>query len=251
MNKEETLVKFGLEEKEAKVYLAILELGSSTITPIATRAGIKRTSIYYFIDHLVELGLISKFEKNSRMNYKAESPERLIELENERLAKLKDSLPAFIDLFNLTPHKPRVSYFEGPDQVRNVIREELKCKKEALYIWPGSATASIGGVRAISEIDKARIEKGIFIKTIRYKDADINYETSSHGLEYLRELRWGPDNMKVDVGIGIYDTGKISVFSTQKENFGMLIESKELYEAMKIFHRLLWEKSTEAKVGEG
>ncbi len=251
MNNEEILQKFGLEDKEAKVYLAILELGSSTITPIAERAGIKRTSIYYFIDHLVELGLISKFEKNGRMNYRAESPERLVELEKERLNQLKENLPAFIDLFNLTPHKPRVRYFEGPEQVQNVIREELKCKGEALYIWPGSATASIGGVRSIAEIDKARIEKGIFIKTIRYRDADINYETSAHGMEYLRELRWGPKEMKIEVGIGIYDTGKISIFSTQKENFGMLIESNELYSAMKIFHQLLWEKSTPAEVGEG
>jgi hypothetical protein len=53
------------------------------------------------------------------------------------------------------------------------------------------------------------------------------------------------------MAMGIYDTGKVGLFSTKQEGFGILIESRELQQTMTVFHRLLWEKSKEAKPGEG
>jgi len=76
MIKEELLNEAGLSDKEAKAYLAILEMGSSTIKPISARAGIKRTSVYNFIDHLIELGLVSKSILRGRTYYQATSPAR-------------------------------------------------------------------------------------------------------------------------------------------------------------------------------
>jgi len=48
----ETLLQMGLNEKEAKVYLACLELGGATIAEIAEKSGVKRTSIYNFLEEL-------------------------------------------------------------------------------------------------------------------------------------------------------------------------------------------------------
>lgn len=252
MDKETLLKEIGLNEKEAKTYLAILELGESTIKPIATRAGIKRTSIYNFIDHLVELGIISQAEVRGRMHYKAEPPEKLVEIQRTRLERIKSIMPEFASIFNSNAKKPKISYFEGAEQVKNIVKEEPKCNKEALYIWPGEdVTEMVGGKSFMVEINKQRIEKGVFIKSIRFREKDLPFDTSSHGLENLLEIRWAPEDININIGVGIYDTGKVSFFSSKNENFGILIESKELYNAMRVFHNLLWEKSTPAKVGEG
>lgn len=247
------LQKFGLDDKEAKVYLAILELGQSTITPIAERSGVKRTSIYYFIDHLVELGLVSKLEQEGKTTYTAESPERLLDYEKSRLELVREAIPFLMSSYNQLPGKPRISYFEGTEQVKNIIREETRCEKEALYIWPGREVMEmVGGGKFMIEIDNARINKGVSLKTIRFKSKDLPYETSASGLEYLRELRWAPEEYNhLKTGIGIYDTGKVGIFSSKGESYGIMIESQELYETMKVFHTLLWNQSTEAKPGEG
>lgn len=252
MDKIELLKKIGLNEKEAKVYLAILELGSATIKPIATRAGVKRTSIYYFIDHLVELGLISQIAIKGKMHYKALPPTRLVDLEQEQLQMTQNLLPEFMSVFNTAGGKPRINYYEGPEQMKNIVREEPRCQKEVLYIWPGvDIMEMIGGTKFMEEIDQGRMKRGVMIKVIRFKEKDVTFKTSAHGTKYMREMRFAPPNVHLTMGIGIYDTVKVGFFSSQKEGFGILIESEELTQAMRIFHQLLWEKSTPAKPGEG
>ena len=50
----EVLNKTGLHEKEAKVYLALLELGTADVSDIAAKAGVKRPTSYLVLDELKE-----------------------------------------------------------------------------------------------------------------------------------------------------------------------------------------------------
>lgn len=252
MDKQDILKNFGLNEKEAKTYLAILELGSSTIKPIALKAGVKRTSIYNFIDRLIELGLVSQTKIRNRTRYSAASPEKLMEMEKERLRNIQNSLPEFFSIYNASSIKPRIQYFEGPEQMKNIVREEPSCHKECLYVWAGApALEMIGGPKFMAEIDKERIRKGVIVKAIRFKKQDLRFETSAQGTKYLRQLRFGPEKYMPAMSMGIYDTGKVSFFSSKFEGFGIMIESRELEQLMRTFHELLWAKSKEAKPGEG
>ena len=49
---EEKLEQIGLDPKEAKVYLAMLELGETTVARIAQKSKIKRTTAYDLVDSL-------------------------------------------------------------------------------------------------------------------------------------------------------------------------------------------------------
>lgn len=251
MDKEAILQKFGLDDKEAKVYLAILELGQSTITPIAERSGVKRTSIYYFIDHLVELGLVSKLDQEGKTTYTAESPERLLDYEKSRLELVREAIPFLMSSYNQLPGKPRISYFEGSEQVKNMLREEMKCEKEVLYIWPEEDVfEKVKDGRLLIEIDNARVSKGIYVKTIRFRGSGAFVSNSASSPEFETRIA-GQEYSAIKTGIALYDSSKVGIFSSKGESYGILIESQELYESMKVFHTLLWNQSTEAKPGEG
>ena len=58
------LVKVGLNEKESRVYLALLELGSGTAYAVAKKAGIKRPTAYIVLDELRKRGLVLKIPKS-------------------------------------------------------------------------------------------------------------------------------------------------------------------------------------------
>ena len=252
MDKTEILEHLGLSDKEAKTYLAILELGSSTIKPIAEKAGLKRTSIYNFIDHLVRMGLINQTKVRNRTHYAALPPSRLVQLQKETLTTIENALPEFMLAFNLLAKKPKVHYFVGPEQMKNIVREETRCIKETRYIWTGKDILEmVGGIKFMTEIDRQRIKNGIFIKTIRFKEKDVPYPYSASGTKNLRELRYAPANINIPMAMGVYDIGKVGFFSTKEEGFGILIESKEFQQTMTVFHQLLWEKSKEGKPGEG
>ncbi len=53
------------------------------------------------------------------------------------------------------------------------------------------------------------------------------------------------------MGMGIYDTGKVSYWSSQKEGFGIIIESVELEMLMRNMYELLWSQAEPVKPGQG
>jgi hypothetical protein len=53
------------------------------------------------------------------------------------------------------------------------------------------------------------------------------------------------------MGVGIYDTGKVAFFSSPKENFGVLIESREIQELMTTLFQMFWAVSLPAREGDG
>ena len=61
----EALKSIGLTEGEIKIYLALLELGSSSIGQIIKRSGISGSKTYEVLDRLSQKGLISAILKNN------------------------------------------------------------------------------------------------------------------------------------------------------------------------------------------
>lgn len=247
-----TLEEIGLSRNQSACYLAALELGSSTIGAISKKSGIKRTSIYNFINELVVEGYIEKVQIKGRNYYAACSPNKILDLKKQKLKLFEINLDKFNSIKDKSNSAPKVKYFEGPKEVQNVIREEIYCKKEAYYIFPAKETiTAIGGLEVMIKIDKERISRGVHISAIRLKKNDIKYSVSKHGKKYLRNLRFAPGSFDTEIGMGLYDTGKVGFFSSKKESYGLLIESRELYNLMYKFFKLLWNDSIPAKEFEG
>ena len=61
------LKKIGLSENETGAYLALLELGSATAQDISKKSGIKRATTYVQLEALMQLGLVTSFEKTQRL----------------------------------------------------------------------------------------------------------------------------------------------------------------------------------------
>jgi sugar-specific transcriptional regulator TrmB len=67
----------GLSENEAKVYMAMLELGPSVVVEIARKSGINRPTTYVQIESLKKKGLVSTQAKGKKQFFIAESPDKL------------------------------------------------------------------------------------------------------------------------------------------------------------------------------
>lgn len=230
----------GLTDKEAAVYMAILELGKSTIKPIAAQSGLKRTSIYYFINHLVELGLIEKVVQSGRNHYIARPPQELIRVSQRRLAHLQEALPQFASIYNTSTNKPKISYFEGVEQMKQVLFEETRCHKNIWGIWSGQEVHELFGHDVLERVDQERRQKGIHVQVVRIREKDSAFEEFSEQEGSNRELRYAPDGTVFPLAFTIYDTGKVGIMSSKKEGFGILIESAELVAAMKTLFDCFW-----------
>ena len=236
------LAELGLSEKEARVYLAVLELGTASVGEIADHSGIKRTSVYNFIDHLVSLGIITQSLQSSGRVYNAVSPSALVELQAKRLRLVEDRIDELNAITNLSPNKPRIQYFEGRDQMRQLVeKESVYCKKELLAIWNRQSVINqLGGPDIMEKLDVERREKGINIRLIAVKEEKPPFKGGGGDKDDMREIRYAPEGMDFPMGISIYDTGKVGLITSEAERVGILIESKEFETTMRQLFEAFW-----------
>jgi len=93
------LKQLGIDEKQAKVYLAALILGSAPAGLIAEKSEIPRTTCYRLLEKLRSKGLISRFTKKSTRCYTVEDPRKVIKLAEEKIQTLQKTLPKLENLF--------------------------------------------------------------------------------------------------------------------------------------------------------
>ncbi len=171
----ERLLELGLTEKEAGVYLAMLEIGSSTVQDIARKAQVNRTTTYVLLESLKQRGLVSSFIKENKVFFAAESPSRLEDLlsrEEQRIRSTKrhfeKAMPYFTALYNSMDGKPKVRFFEGDQGI--VAARDFLSRHHGEFL---SFTAVDEGTEYISKINTpqrmkmARKMHGRYIFTLK------------------------------------------------------------------------------------
>src|SRR3990172_4496626 len=120
MNLVESLQSIGLNEKEAKVYLALLQLGKATAYSVSIRSGLKKPTTYVILDQLVKKGYALKIPRTKKHLFIAESPEKVTALAKERFDSAREFLPELMALQKSETEKVNVSYFEGLEGIKEM-----------------------------------------------------------------------------------------------------------------------------------
>ncbi|MBI5644702.1 helix-turn-helix domain-containing protein [Candidatus Kaiserbacteria bacterium] len=114
------LQDIGLSEKEARVYLASLELGQTTAEKLAKHAKVNRSTTYVQLESLMKRGLISTHEADKKAVFAPESPEILKRLLlkqrddiNSRERDLATILPMLVQQYEGAGEWPLVRFFPG------------------------------------------------------------------------------------------------------------------------------------------
>ena len=89
MNIIDQLEKLGLNGRQAKVYLALLQLGTGTAIDIAKATRFKHPTVYDVLDVLKERALVTETFEGGRKLFSAEDPNRLRLAEDERRRTLE------------------------------------------------------------------------------------------------------------------------------------------------------------------
>ena len=117
-----TLERVGFDDKETRVYLALLRLSESSATAIARESGVERTLVYHILDKLLDRGMVShKLRRNVRV-YSASSPSRILADMDERRKAFTKALP-FLEALHATPSPEamQVQVFTGLEGLKTVV----------------------------------------------------------------------------------------------------------------------------------
>lgn len=230
----------GLTENQTAVYFAALELGQATVQDLARKSGVKRTSIYNFIDELKERQLLTETKKRRRGLYAAAHPQQLIEMERTRIKELEDALPELLSIHNKSRKRPRVTFYEGVSGIQDVYGDMLKDKKEILA-WEDLEHMKIALPPSFYEYFPAeRARRGITFKSI-LRDSSVAHEMVKRQVGLLRESKFiQTGDLKTE--INIY-SNKVALMSFRSDPpFAVLIEDPSIAETLRVAWTELWNR---------
>jgi sugar-specific transcriptional regulator TrmB len=235
------LQNIGFTEKEAFVYLSLMELGSGTVTQIAQRAKLKRSIIYILLEGLIKRGYVSEIPETKISRYVAAEPTKIFNDLRNKISEFKLFLPSLLAMYNQTPWKPKINYFEGKEGVKSVYRQ-TEIAKEAYYISNVAAVAQYLPEEIERWIDYFQNKKPAHYKCQQIlsdtpQDRDFAQKSQNKNVQF----KFLPKGLILDMDISLFDN-KVALTSLKDHLFIVVIESKALYNSMKTIFDLLWEQ---------
>ena len=179
LTKEEVLQDLGLSVNEAKVFVALLNLGATTAGKVAERCKLHRTNVYDALERLCEKGLVSFILKDDTKLFEAAEPQSLTRLVEERRAKLDSIMPQLL-LDKQMAKKASAHIFEGMKAWRMALFNLLNYK-QTVYMFGIPKKAPEVSLGFIELFHRTRISRKIAMK-------HIYNENAVERMKYLNEM---------------------------------------------------------------
>lgn len=261
----EQLHTLGLQDNEAKIYLALLELGQGTVSDISKTAQLNRTTGYDVLERLSLYGLANRTTSGSkRTMYIAEPPFRLKQyLENKkhqvehRLEQVGDII---FDLQNIykKENKPVIKFFEGVEGIKNIYWHTLDAKS-MIYSVLDLGVYLTGKEKEYydkfgKDYIKERSKLGVKEKALVLKnEAGIEFYNTTYkdNPQYRKvtEYRWLDKQFPFipAAEVNIYDDIVMGVLVKPGENVAFEVKNSSFANSLKIIFELAWQQAEKLK----
>lgn len=237
---EAALQELGLNENEARIYLALLKLGASKVNDIAGKTNLPRTFVYEVLRGLISKGLVSYSIISGIRNYEAADPSRLKGILKEKEEKLDRILPELKQMKKETKEKPLIEVYEGKEGIKTILEDILKMKPNSMLYAVSSSDIFKYLQYSFPNFVKRRIKLRIHAKVIQEKSPELAGLIKELKQTYA-ETRYS--EVKFPATTFIYQD-KVA-FLTMKEEYliGVLIKDKQLAETELKKFEILWKNS--------
>jgi len=243
------LKQLELSDEEAKLYLTLLQTGPTSVRDLAETVGIKRTTAYFYIDLLVDKGLIMKLVKGSKKLVAANEPENLQTLVEAKLESAKAVQQGFPDMLKTLSSLPKdnvtndaeIRYYKGKNGVKKIYEESLKSKElrsfvnveEVLQILPENEQLFDDATKHNPDMKMFEIVEDS--PQARKRMAISGKNTQNYLYKFL------PENMRIQsTDILIYD-GKVGIINLKDQINGVVLHNNDLYNNLRLLFDFIWD----------
>jgi len=241
MDAQTALLEYGLDEKEIKIYLSLLEYGSKSAHEISKTTGILRQTTYDILSRLEKKGLISEVEKNTKTYYSAEKPESFLYQLKEKEKLMRDVMNELNSLTNKTLFETKTKQFNGIKGIKLLYEDFLKSKTPIKTIHP-EIPEKLLKEYFIDNFSAKRSEKRIPILVLKEKITTEFQKRMNTDKKKLREVRLSKELKNVETHVVLYDN-KVVFLDYRNEPVGILIENKAFKETQESMFDSFWKNA--------
>jgi len=237
------LEELGLTANESKVYLSLMELGSSSATQIIQKTGLHRAVVYDLLERLIEKGLVGFAIKGRKKYFEATNPERLREMLLEKEEKLSEILPRLQELSKFRT-KLEVKIYKGTEGIKTVFEDILISKpKEWLSLGSGGETYKLLP-DFLEHFHKVRIKNKILVRGLFLDNPTARKRGENLAKMKSSDIKYLPKSFITPTVMNIYND-RVTLYSVTEGNipFIILVENKELSKSFREYFEWLWKLS--------
>ncbi len=239
----DVLEQLGLSGAEAKVYLALLETGSTLAGPIIKKTGLHRGTTYQILQRLIEKGLVSFVVKSGKRYFEATDPERFLDILKEKEESLKNILPELKLKKQLSKEKQETTVYSGVKGIHSVMDKMLEdLNPNGIYYdfgVSGLFRQVMGPYWDIWQKKKRKFKiksQVIFTEEIKKKNPKLLKD-------YFGEARFHPKEFYSITDTIIYKDTVVLFIWTAKPPIAVVIKNKDNAESYKKQFKFMWKYS--------
>ncbi|XLQ20569.1 MAG: TrmB family transcriptional regulator [Candidatus Moraniibacteriota bacterium] len=245
MEKVKALEDLGLSEKEAKVYLALLELGQASAYRVAQKSGVKKPTTYVLLDELRKKELVIKMPGDATQMFIAKSPEEFFASARYRVNNAIESLPEILSVMK-KQNKVRTMYFEGINGLKQALWHEMK----------SNAGGELIGFYAKAE----NMSKELYDLTWKWAEDTKKYDISLRGFvpthdtvtdyrkadkKYNREMRPLPyEDYSSETSLDVMNDFVRIIDLTADNPQAIIIENERMAKMVRQIFEMMWKLTT-------
>ena len=242
------LKQVGLTEGEARVYLALVRLGSATTGPVSDESGVSRSKIYGVLERLMRKGLASFIVKEKTRYYQAAEPFKLqdyLEARENEFKRQRRQLDELIPKLAAQKASAKQSEaqifkgFKGMQAVNEHVFVRLKRGETADYML-GAAYQDEKYHRYWHKWHKTRVKAGIKNRLLFSSRTDASILANRNAYAGC-DARYMP--LPVDVPAWVMVYSDVTVIGLQSDELAIEIVNDKIAESFREYFEALWKLS--------
>ena len=242
------LQQIGLTSGESEVYLALLEIGSTSTGKIIRQSKVHASKVYPILDRLIDKGLVSFIKQGKKKIYTANPPTTLLSYLDKReqeIADLKKSAQEFVKELSAKAfsHASEATVYLGIKGLRTASEKMYyKLKKGGVLYYLGIPAYQPKEQHIYWQKEHTkRVEHGIKVRLLFNSDthsAILKNRNSYKG----SEARYMPTDIKTPALFGIY-ADVVLVMLQHPEVITVEIVNQHIAKSFKAYFDEFWRRS--------
>ena len=244
----DVLKDLGLTDGEIRVYLALLEIGTSSAGNILKKSKISPSKIYHVLERLIAKGIVSYIMVGKIKHFKAAPPKNILSYIERRKSELTSHENEFKKIIPLLEEKQKpeskkfnAEIFEGINGLMTVFDMTLELKKgETFYVFGYNEYASSLFDSYWRDYYKRCDKKGIIRKVIFDYDAWFLKKRAGRKMSHYRYM---PQGIATPSWVLIFGDKVATAIVTPNQKVCFLLQNKEAAKSYVQYFNLLWKNA--------
>lgn len=233
------LQKTGFSQKEARVYLALFELGQADVTDIAKKAELKRSIVYVLIEGLMEKNYVTQLPNRKINTYQAIDPQVILNQARAVAKNLAEMIPYLHSLQNEGGKRPKIHFIDTKEGILKIYDDINNYDNQFFVSSYSKLEENFPGAmkKWINDYKKSRNKyKGRHLIPENDKNSPFVKDFLSIG----QKIKILPGLKEIKMDFAVYGN-KLAITSFEEKPYIVVMESQDLIDSLMPIMEIAWQ----------